>query len=192
MGLANQLRARWRSFAGEADQTRQASDQLWSLIRAHKVEGDPGMPALPQLEWPVGGRLTSGFGMRHGRMHEGIDIAIAVGDPVYAALRGVVLLASELGVYGNVVVIGHGRSLATVYAHLGTVEVAPEDSVEPKRRLGTVGSTGRTFGAHLHFEVRFDGTAVDPLVFLGEATGTWAHRRSGRTSIGGYSSDRAS
>jgi murein DD-endopeptidase MepM/ murein hydrolase activator NlpD len=101
-------------------------------------------------------------------MHQGIDIAIAVGAPVYPALRGVVLLASELGVYGNVVVIGHGRSLATVYAHLGTVEVAWEDSVEPKRRLGTVGATGRTFGAHLHFEVRFDGTPVDPLVYLTE------------------------
>jgi murein DD-endopeptidase MepM/ murein hydrolase activator NlpD len=65
-----------------------------------------------------------------------------------------------------VVVIGHGGGLATVYAHLDRVEVAEDDRVEPACRLGTSGSTGRSFGAHLHFEVRFDGTPVDPLVFL--------------------------
>jgi len=164
-----QLRARWSSFAGGADATRRASLEIWSLITARRVESEAAIAAVPRLEWPVLGRITSRFGMRHGRMHEGIDIALATGSPVHPALRGVILLAGELGSYGNVVVIDHGGGLATVYAHLERVDVHQELRVEPERRVGTVGSTGRAFGAHLHFEVRFDGTAVDPFVFLGEA-----------------------
>ena len=165
------LRARWQSFAGDADQGRQASHELWSLIRARPVDGEPGMPAVPRLTWPLAGRLTSRFGMRHGRMHDGIDIAMPVGTPVRAALEGVVLLADVMSVYGNVVVVGHGRSLATVYAHLQTIEVAADARVEKGSPIGAVGVTGRSFGAHLHFEVRFDGTPVDPLVFLPEPDG---------------------
>jgi len=181
--LAAQLRGRWRSFAGEADATRQASFEIWSLISARRVEGESAIAAVPRLEWPVLGRITSRFGIRHGRMHEGIDIALPAGSPLHPALRGVVLLAGELGSYGNVIVVDHGGSLATVYAHLEKVDVAAEHRVDPERCVGTVGSTGRAFGAHLHFEVRFDGTAVDPLVFLGEANpmagreGGLTHRR---------------
>ena len=165
--LAN-LRARWRSFVSDADRGREASSDLGSLLRARPIDGEPGMAAVPRLAWPLDGRLTSRFGMRHGRMHDGIDIARPEGTPVHAALGGVVLLADDLSVYGNVVVVGHGRNLATVYAHLQTIEVAADARVEEGRRLGTVGVTGRSFGAHLHFEVRFDGTPVDPLVFLPE------------------------
>ena len=110
--------------------------------------------------------------MRHGRLHEGIDISAPHGIPVHPALGGVVLRAGELAGYGNTVVIGHGASFATVYAHLERIEVAEEIRVEFETRLGTVGSTGRSFSAHLHFEVRFDGTAIDPLVFLKEADQT--------------------
>jgi murein DD-endopeptidase MepM/ murein hydrolase activator NlpD len=127
------------------------------------------MDAAPRLEWPVAGRVTSRFGMRHGRLHEGIDIARPVGTPVHPARPGVVLLAEDMGAYGNAVVLLHGGTLATVYAHLDRVDVTAAESVERERCLGTVGTTGRSFGAHLHFEVRFDGTAVDPLVFLEEA-----------------------
>ncbi|MGZ8263964.1 MAG: M23 family metallopeptidase [Burkholderiales bacterium] len=130
---------------------------------------ESALPEMPRLTWPAAGRLTSHFGMRHGRMHEGIDLAAAAGVPVHAALGGVVLLARELCIYGQLVVIVHGRSLSTVYAHLGSLEVAQGDAVDPQARLGTIGSTGRSFGPHLHFEVRFDGTAVDPLVYLKEA-----------------------
>lgn len=180
--LAAQLRGRWRSFAGEADATRQASFEIWSLISARRVEGESAIAAVPRLEWPVLGRITSRFGIRHGRMHEGIDIALPAGSPLHPALRGVVLLAGELGSYGNVIVVDHGGSLATVYAHLEKVDVAEEHRVDPERCVGTVGSTGRAFGAHLHFEVRFDGTAVDPLVFLGEAN-PMAGREGGLTDV---------
>jgi murein DD-endopeptidase MepM/ murein hydrolase activator NlpD len=142
--------------------------QIWSSIRARAGRGPAGTEAVPRLAWPLRGRITSRFGMRHGRLHEGIDIAAPAGVEVHAALRGSVLLAAEIGAYGKVVVLAHGGSVATVYAHLASVEVAEEDEVEPGRPLGTVGSTGNSSGAHLHFEVRFDGTAVDPLVFLND------------------------
>ena len=164
--LAAQLRARWRSLTGEADAMRQTSVEIWALIRARQAQGDSETAALPRLEWPVLGRMTNRFAMRHGRLHEGIDISVPGGTPVHPALGGVVLRAGELVGYGKVVIIGHGASLATVYAHLESVDVVEGDRVEPECRLGTSGSTGRSFGAHLHFEVRFDGTAVDPLVFL--------------------------
>lgn len=164
--LATQLRARWRSLTGEADATRQTSVEIWALIRARQMQGDAQTAVLPQLKWPVLGRTTSRFAMRHGRLHEGIDISASGGTPVHPALGGVVLRAGNMVNYGKVVIIGHGGSLATVYAHLESLEVAEEDRVEPEKCLGTVGSTGRSFGTHLHFEVRFDGTPVDPLVFL--------------------------
>jgi murein DD-endopeptidase MepM/ murein hydrolase activator NlpD len=165
MNFLGRMKARWRSFSREADEGRQASIELWSLIRAAGMDDRPGAE-LPRFDWPLTGHVTSRFGMRDGRMHEGIDIAAAVGTPVHAALGGVVLLASELSVYGNLVVVGHGRSLATVYAHLETVEIAQDEAVAPRQRLGSVGLTGRSFGPHLHFEARFEGTAVDPLVYL--------------------------
>jgi len=164
--VATGLRARWSSFRGEADAVRQSSVEIWALIRAHQVQGEAETAALPRLHWPVQGRVTSPFAMRHGRLHEGIDIRASSGTPVHPALGGVVLRAGELAGYGKLVVIGHGASYATVYAHLETLNVTEGDRVEPECCLGTSGSTGRSFGDHLHFEVRFDGTAVDPIVFL--------------------------
>ncbi|HXJ81550.1 MAG TPA: peptidoglycan DD-metalloendopeptidase family protein, partial [Candidatus Methylomirabilis sp.] len=164
--VATELRTRWSSFTGEADAVRQSSVEIWALIRAHQVQGEAETAALPRLRWPVPGRVTSRFAMRHGRLHEGIDIRASSGTPVHPALGGVVLRAGELAGYGKLVVIGHGASYATVYAHLETLNVTEGDRVEPECCLGTSGSTGRSFGDHLHFEVRFDGTAVDPIVFL--------------------------
>jgi murein DD-endopeptidase MepM/ murein hydrolase activator NlpD len=160
------VRARWRSFAREADASRQASLAIWSSIQARTVPGEAAADALPRLSWPVAGRVTSPFAMRHGRLHEGIDIALAAGAPVRAALEGVVLAAGELGTYGRAIVLVHGGHLATVYAHLDRVEVAVDDQVTREQQVGTGGVTGRSSGPHLHFEVRFDGTPVDPLVFL--------------------------
>jgi uncharacterized SAM-binding protein YcdF (DUF218 family) len=181
--LAAQLRVRWRSFTGETDAIRQTSVAIWMLIRARQTPGDSETAGLPRFAWPVRGRMTSRFAMRHGRLHEGIDISVPRGSPVHAAMGGVVLRAGELVGYGNVVVIGHSSSLATVYAHLESVDVAEERQVEPEERIGTVGSTGRSFGAHLHFEVRFDGTPVDPLVFLGEADGLEPAQNVGEDSL---------
>ena len=158
--------ARWRAFAGEADAVRDASVGIANAIRAVRIADAGPMTALPRMARPVEGRITSRFAMRDGRLHEGIDIAQREGTPVHAALAGVAVLVGELPGYGRVVVVDHAGDLATVYAHLSRADVAAGEHVDPGRPLGAVGTTGRTFGAHLHFEVRFDGTAVDPMVFL--------------------------
>ena len=165
--IRNGLAARWRSFAREADEVRDASNAITAAIRDRRRPDEVPMAALPRMAQPVEGRITGRFAMRDGRLHEGIDIAQREGTPVSVALAGVVLLARELPGYGRVVVVDHGGDLATVYGHLERVDVAVDERVEPSARLGTVGTSGRAFGAHLHFEVRLDGTAVDPLVFLG-------------------------
>jgi len=161
-----ELRARWRSFAYEADAVRDASAAIAALIRSRTAGEARPVASLPKIALPLEGRITSRFGMRHGRLHEGIDIARPAGTPVHPVLAGVVVLADELPGYGRVVVVEHTSSLATVYAHLASVAVAPLERVERTRPLGTVGETGRSFGPHLHFEVRFDGTAVDPFALV--------------------------
>lgn len=166
--LCFQLTVRWRAFMREADATRRSSAGISSAIEAHRVGGDAAAAVVERLEWPLRGRVTSPFGMRHGRMHEGIDIALSRGAPVHPAGDGEVLIADHLESYGNVVVIVHDGSLATVYAHLDSIDVAEGDMVTLQQRLGTLGSTGRSFGPCLHFEVRFEGTAVDPGVYLAE------------------------
>ncbi len=167
--IAARLRARWLLLS-HPGASMEASAEVWSLLKGSRADDENlELAAMPRLQWPVGGRITSRFQMRRGRLHEGIDIAAPAGTPVCPALHGAVLLAGDLGAYGNVVVIRHSAVLATVYAHLESVYVTESDRVGPDRQLGTVGSTGHSRGYHLHFEVRFDGTAVDPLVFLGES-----------------------
>ena len=164
--FVGRLGARWRSFVREADEVRDASSAIAATIRERRRPDDRALSVLPKLSRPADGRISGHFAMRDGRLHEGIDIAAPEGTPVLAALAGVVLLASELSGYGRVVVLDHGADLATVYAHLACLDVAEGARVEAGGRLGAVGTSGRAFGAHLHFEVRLDGTAVDPLVFV--------------------------
>jgi murein DD-endopeptidase MepM/ murein hydrolase activator NlpD len=115
--------------------------------------------------WPVAGTVTSGFGYRWGRLHEGIDIAAPSGTAVHAAASGTIIYAGGLGGYGNIVVIDHGGGLSTAYAHLSSIWVAG-GSVSQGQAIGAVGCTGSCTGPHLHFEVRVNGSAVDPLGYL--------------------------
>jgi murein DD-endopeptidase MepM/ murein hydrolase activator NlpD len=110
--------------------------------------------------------LTSGFGMRWGRMHEGIDIAAPTGTPIRAADSGSVEIAGYEGGYGNYTCIEHGGGLATCYAHQNSIGVSVGQTVAQAQIIGTVGSTGHSTGPHLHFEVRVNGQAVDPLGYL--------------------------
>ena len=122
--------------------------------------------------WPTAGTVTSGFGNRlHPilgvyRLHAGIDLGTAHGQPVYAARAGVVITAGPWGGYGNAVAIEHGNGLASVYAHLSEVSVRPGELVRALERVGSIGSTGLSTGPHLHFEIRLNGVAVDPLGYL--------------------------
>jgi murein DD-endopeptidase MepM/ murein hydrolase activator NlpD len=115
--------------------------------------------------WPVNGVVTSGFGWRWGRMHEGIDIAAPSGTPIRAAAAGTVIYAGWMGGYGNLVIIDHGNGLATAYGHQSAIYVGG-GSVSQGTVIGAVGSTGNSTGPHLHFEVRVNGSPVDPMGYL--------------------------
>lgn len=128
-----------------------------------------GAPAttLSQLAWPVSGTITSRFGPRWGRMHEGLDVAANTGTPVIAAASGTVLSAGREGNYGNLVLINHGGGLVTAYAHLNAINVRAGQDISVGNSVGTVGSTGNSSGPHLHFEVRVNNVPYDPLGYLG-------------------------
>lgn len=124
------------------------------------------VPSSSGLIWPVSGPVTSGFGWRWGRMHEGIDIGAGAGTSVRAAASGIVIYAAWMGGYGNLVIVDHGGGLATAYAHLSGYAASSGSHVGQGQTVGYVGCTGHCFGPHLHFEVRVNGSAVDPLGYL--------------------------
>ncbi len=126
-----------------------------------------------KLRWPIKGRVMSPFGTRvhptfkTKTVHTGIDIDGKRGDPVGAAAAGEVLFAGWLRGYGQIVVLDHGGDLTTVYAHLSKISVAEGDRVTVGQTIGLVGDTGVATGHHLHFEVRVNGEARDPMRYLG-------------------------
>ncbi|MEW6172749.1 MAG: M23 family metallopeptidase [Bacillota bacterium] len=119
-----------------------------------------------EFGWPVSGPVSSPFGMRDGRPHEGIDIAADTGTPVTTAADGRVVYASPAGTYGNLVIISHAGGWSTYYAHCDQIQAAVGQSVAAGDTIATVGSTGHSTGPHLHFEVRFNGSPCDPAAFL--------------------------
>jgi murein DD-endopeptidase MepM/ murein hydrolase activator NlpD len=127
--------------------------------------GNGGAPSASGFIWPVSGPITSGFGWRWGRMHEGIDIGAACGTPIRAAASGTIVYAGWMDGYGNLIVIDHGGGLATAYGHQSALYVGG-GSVSQGQTIGAVGSTGHSTGCHLHFEVRVNGTPVNPLNYL--------------------------
>ncbi|TFC33114.1 hypothetical protein E3O18_14625 [Cryobacterium sp. TMT2-42-4] len=134
-----------------------------------------GQPSDAGWAAPAVGSLTDAFGPRHDKplpevndVHGGTDIGAACGAAVYAASAGVVVTAAPLGTYGNWILINHGNGIATGYAHLaeGQTLVSVGETVIAGQVIASIGSTGASTGCHLHFEVRTDGTAVDPRPFL--------------------------
>ena len=122
---------------------------------------------------PVRGRLTSDFGWRthpisgHRHHHDGIDIAAETGTRIDAARSGVVQFAGQARGYGNLVIIDHGDGLTSRYAHCEELSVVEGEQVRAGQAVATVGSTGRSTGPHLHFELRQDDESVDPREFFG-------------------------
>ncbi len=123
-----------------------------------------------RLVMPLRGTISSGYGPRNGRMHEGIDILAPEGTPVRAAGYGVVLYAGDgMRGYGNAVILDHGDGITTLYAHLKDFHVESGDVVAAGSVIGEVGDTGNATTMHLHFELRSDGEGVDPEKYCEEA-----------------------
>ncbi len=129
---------------------------MWDVPRASR-----------QFAWPVwSGTVTSGFGVRHGTMHDGIDIAAPVGTAVRAADSGTVVFVGILNGYGNTAIIRHSDNYVTVYGHNSRILVSEGSPVARGQTIAEVGTSGRTTGPNLHFEVRYDNHAYNPLSYL--------------------------
>lgn len=145
--------------------TTRANDVLGQLdsLNLYRIAAEK----LP-FGFPVRGsyRSTSGFGPRWGRMHEGHDWAGATGTPIHATADGVVVHAGRQGGYGNLVKIKHDFGFETRYAHLSRIRVNVGERVSRGERIGDMGTTGRSTGTHLHYEIRKGGTAINPMKYI--------------------------
>jgi murein DD-endopeptidase MepM/ murein hydrolase activator NlpD len=146
--------------------SRALAARIQSLQTSAPVAATTGSVSAAGMIWPVSGPVTSGYGWRWGRMHEGVDIAAPSGAPVAAAASGTVIYAAWMSGYGNLVVVDHGGGLSTAYAHLSAYGAGVGQAVGQGQTIGYVGCTGHCFGSHLHFEVRLNGSPVDPLGYL--------------------------
>ena len=133
---------------------------------ASPAPAGPVRPGSSGLIWPVNGPLTSPFGTRWGRLHAGVDISAPTGTPIRAAASGRVVLLGWTGGYGNYTCVQHSGALSTCYAHQVRYGTSMGASVSQGQVIGYVGNTGNSFGAHLHFETRINGTPVNPAGYL--------------------------
>ncbi|MGH7934942.1 MAG: peptidoglycan DD-metalloendopeptidase family protein [Candidatus Binataceae bacterium] len=140
----------------------------FAAASAFGIPGEWSVPrASRQFGWPItAGVVSSPFGMRHGVMHDGVDIAAPVGTPVLAADDGVVIYSGHLRGYGNVIIIRHSENYVTVYGHNSVDLIREGARVSRGQEIGEVGETGRATGPNLHFEVRYKNHAQNPLAFL--------------------------
>lgn len=175
----NKLLDAKQTIVAEIDSKRKSYEAAQARLEADSEQIEdlltgtgPAPGGSGQLAWPVAGSVSSPFGWRTHpifgdlRLHTGIDISASYGDTVYSADRGTVSFAGVMGGYGNVVVVDHGGGLATTYNHLSAFSVSSGQSVGRSQPVGAVGCTGYCTGPHLHFEVRVNGTPVDPMPYL--------------------------
>ncbi len=166
--LAGQIRASQARATAAASAPAPAPEQESSGETAHTQApaATPAPASSSGLVWPVSGTVTSTFGARWGRMHQGLDIAAGSGTPIRAAASGTVISSGWMGAYGNLVVIDHGGGLATAYAHNASNGVSAGQRVSQGQTIAYIGCTGSCTGPHVHFEVRVNGSPVDPLGYL--------------------------
>lgn len=129
--------------------------------------------SLKSYHYPYKGRITSKYGPRRRRVHQGTDIGLSIGDPIYATFDGRVRITKYYrGGYGNLIVLRHDNGLETFYGHLSEILVEPEQWVTAGQIIGYGGSTGRSTGPHLHYEMRYKGQSFDSERLIDFATGT--------------------
>ena len=168
LGDAEDIGARFAALIEKADDIRQAYRQTLSAVRSL----DAALRHTPIL-WPADSRqINSPFGFRRDPFtgkaahHNGIDIDGEEGEPVYASADGIVESAGDNGPHGLQIVIRHNDRYATVYSHLGAIRVEAGQAVKQGEPIGEIGSSGRSTGPHLHYEILLDGVQVDPQDFL--------------------------
>ncbi|MDI3316744.1 MAG: peptidoglycan DD-metalloendopeptidase family protein [Bacillota bacterium] len=166
---ANELRA-------ELDAQERASQAVQGELQRlqRKYEEALRLAGSGILQWPLSSfTVTSPFGSRYHpilqqwRMHTGMDLAAPYGTPIHAAAAGVVFYAGWMSGYGNTVILIHGNGISTLYGHMSSIEVSVNQRVSAWQEIGRVGSTGLSTGPHLHFEVRVNGTPVNPEGYVG-------------------------
>ncbi len=157
----------------EADLQQKIAEQVAAASGVSVLPAGPmSSPSAAGLIWPLSGTLSSGFGPRSSpggigsTYHEGIDISVPEGTPIRAAASGTVIMASYNGGYGNYTCVDHGSGLSTCYAHQSGFAVTSGQSVSQGNVIGYSGNTGSSTGPHLHFEVRINGAAQDPMGYL--------------------------
>lgn len=168
------------------DQRFRALFTSWTTLESSSAPGvtfERPVISVPSRMPLEGAALTSGFGMRTHpvlggrRQHSGIDLAAPTGTPVYATADGIIGRADWYSSYGLYISIDHGADMETRYAHLSRLAVAAGDTVRKGDLIGYVGSTGRSTGPHLHYEVRVDGLAVNPIPYMVESETQLAFER---------------
>lgn len=173
------LRERIASEREEAEAIADRSAEIQAQLASLAAEAPPapsvGAPSAVSVgasgssgfAWPIRGAITSGYGPRWGRMHEGIDIDCVTGNPIGASRAGRVVTAAYDGSgYGYHVIIDHGGGFASLYAHMSELYVGAGDSLAQGETVGACGSTGASTGDHVHFEIRVNGAPQDPLRYL--------------------------
>ncbi|WP_082441848.1 M23 family metallopeptidase [Sphingomonas sp. Leaf33] len=173
-----------------SDQQFQALFQTWKKLDTTEST----VISIPSAHPVASLSFTSNFGVRSdpfrgtAAMHAGVDIPGPIGTPVYATADGVIGRAERAGGYGNLVEINHGKGIETRYGHLSKILVAPNTRVSRGQLIGLMGSTGRSTGSHLHYEVRIDGHAVNPTPYMQVASMTTLPSMDAAGGVGGPSS----
>jgi murein DD-endopeptidase MepM/ murein hydrolase activator NlpD len=171
--ILNSVEQQRKLLAQELAEEEQSSRELENIIQGLQNPNAKSQ-GTGKFAWPLPGyhRITSPFGWRMhpilhvNKLHTGEDIAGPVGTPIVAADSGTVIFRGYMNGYGNVIVIDHGGGLSTLYAHMSAFSVAKGAKVNKGDRIGKVGMTGWTTGPHLHFEVRKNGTPVNPTAYV--------------------------